>query len=120
MTTFLNEWLKQARLEIDPNSQNASKYFKHWLMYTFREPIMGTVFFIYETTPPLGNKRKRLIKMFANSPYRSFLLRIKHPLATQYTLKINLSTKMLNKNFKLRMLPSMLLLIEQHNLNTRN
>ena len=31
MATFLNEWLKSARLDIDPNSQNALIYFKHWL-----------------------------------------------------------------------------------------
>ena len=44
MARFLNEWLRLARLHIDPNFQNASKYFKHWLktFTDFLERIVAT------------------------------------------------------------------------------
>jgi len=38
MLTSLNELLKPARLDIDPNSAKATKHFKHWLK-TFTDLI---------------------------------------------------------------------------------
>ena len=30
MAALLNDWLKPARLVVDPNSPKATKHFKHW------------------------------------------------------------------------------------------